>query len=115
MAAGKTIEKLFFSQKLFCWLQPFYVHHFFVNIFRSFFYDEVIPERGLCVCVSKIDSVGDPLTFPDTCGTYAAVTFRLIMFKPYDGEIIEGRVLAQDQSGILSRLFFHQTKTEKRF
>jgi len=65
------------------------------------FVNKVLPGRGMPICVSKIDSVGDPLIFPETCGTYVTTTFRLVIFKPYDGEIIEGKVMKQDASGIL--------------
>jgi len=84
--------------------------------------NKVIPNYGLVVCVTKIDSIDDPLIAPDTGGTYVQTTFRLAMFKPYDGEVILGTVANQDPSGIQVRIgkfyqdvFIPNTNLEPRY
>ena len=67
------------------------------------------PDHGLCITVSAIDKIGDAQIFMEDGSTYVDVEFRLIMFKPYNNEIIEGEIATSDDSGIrISLGFFEQ-------
>eukprot|EP01084_Bolivina_argentea_P149771 261613_1 len=67
------------------------------------------PKRGLCITVSQIDKIGDARIFLEDGGTYVDVDFRLLMFKPYNSQVIEGDIATSDASGIrISLGFFEQ-------
>ena len=67
------------------------------------------PDHGLCITVSGIDKIGDAQIFMEDGSTYVDVEFRLIIFKPYKNQIIEGCIATSDESGIRVSLgFFEQ-------
>ena len=67
------------------------------------------PHHGLCITVSAIDKIGDARIFPEDGSTYLNVDFRLILFRPYHNEVIEGEIATADASGIrISLGFFEQ-------
>ena len=67
------------------------------------------PHHGLCITVSAIDKIGDARIFPEDGSTYVDVDFRLILFKPYNNQVIEGEIANADASGIrISLGFFEQ-------
>ncbi|KAL5058765.1 hypothetical protein RYX36_030369 [Vicia faba] len=71
------------------------------------FLDKVIANLGLCVSVYDIVSMEGGSIFPgDGAPTYLVV-FNLIMFRPFPGEIITGKLVSSDADGLrLSIGFF---------
>lgn len=71
---------------------------------------KVLPNHGLCVSVYDIQELGDPFIIPSDGATYSTVIFRLVVFKPWIGEILTGTITHCDyKMGIKVSLgdFFH--------
>ncbi|XP_010265332.1 PREDICTED: DNA-directed RNA polymerase III subunit RPC8-like [Nelumbo nucifera] len=74
---------------------------------EALFLDKVIPNLGLCISIYDIGDIKDGFIYPgDGASTYT-VQFRLIMFRPFVGEIIVGKLKSSDANGLnLSVGFF---------
>ncbi|KAG8100028.1 hypothetical protein GUJ93_ZPchr0013g34230 [Zizania palustris] len=71
------------------------------------FLDKVVTNLGLCVSVYDIRSVEGGFIFPgEGCSTYK-VSFRLLMFRPFVGEVLVGKISGYDEKGL------HGTLAEK--
>ncbi|XP_066394829.1 DNA-directed RNA polymerase III subunit rpc8-like [Miscanthus floridulus] len=70
------------------------------------FLDKVIANLGLCVSVYDIRSIEGGSIHPgEGCSTYK-VSFRLLMFKPFNGEVLVGRIIGYDDKGLQVSLDF---------
>ncbi|TVU21375.1 hypothetical protein EJB05_31005 [Eragrostis curvula] len=70
------------------------------------FLDKAIPTLGLCVSVYDIRSIEGGSIHPgEGCSSYT-VSFRLLMFKPFTGEILVGRISGYDEKGLQVSLDF---------
>ncbi|EFC50311.1 predicted protein [Naegleria gruberi] len=59
--------------------------------------NKILPDVGLCVSIYDFISIGDPHIYPNQQGNYfVEASFRLIVFKPFVGEIITGRIMGSD-------------------
>ncbi|XBI84403.1 hypothetical protein VPH35_092723 [Triticum aestivum] len=68
--------------------------------------DKVIANLGLCVSVYDILSVEGGFIFPgEGCSTYK-VSFRLLMFRPFIGEVLVGKISGYDEKGLQVSLDF---------
>ncbi|KAL5712391.1 hypothetical protein ACHQM5_014572 [Ranunculus cassubicifolius] len=73
---------------------------------QSLFLDKVIPNLGLCLSVYDIRSINGGFIFPgDGASTFTA-EFRLIMFRPFVGEILSGELQECDEKGLRLSLGF---------
>ncbi|KAJ9695976.1 hypothetical protein PVL29_008305 [Vitis rotundifolia] len=74
---------------------------------ESLFLDKVIANLGLCISVYDIRSIDGGFVFPgDGASTYT-VEFRLVMFRPFVGEIITAKLKESNANGLrLSPGFF---------
>ncbi|KAJ1290870.1 hypothetical protein BS78_02G276100 [Paspalum vaginatum] len=73
---------------------------------KTLFLDKVIAKLGLCVSVYDIRSVEGGSIHPgEGCSTYK-VSFRLLMFKPFIGEVLVGRISGYDDKGLQISLDF---------
>ncbi|MBA0579546.1 hypothetical protein Gorai_021799, partial [Gossypium raimondii] len=67
---------------------------------ETLFLDKVIAKLGLCISVYDIRSIKGGFIFPgDGASTYT-VEFRLIVFRPFIGEIIVAKLKESDASGL---------------
>ncbi|XP_011079992.1 DNA-directed RNA polymerase III subunit RPC8 isoform X1 [Sesamum indicum] len=72
----------------------------------SLFLDKVIEKLGLCVSVYDIRSIDGGFIFPgDGASTYT-VRFRLVMFRPFVGEVISARLKESSKDGLRLSLGF---------
>jgi len=70
------------------------------------FLDKVLANLGLCVSVYDIISVEGGFIFPgEGCSTYK-VSFRLLMFRPFTGEVLVGKISGYDEKGLQVSLDF---------
>ncbi|KAJ8651528.1 DNA-directed RNA polymerase [Lichtheimia ornata] len=70
------------------------------------FANKVIPDVGLCVCVHDIlEASPGAILHGDGC-SYIKTTFRLVIFRPFVGEVITGRVKSCSSSGVRVTLGF---------
>nr|BAK08181.1 predicted protein [Hordeum vulgare subsp. vulgare] len=70
------------------------------------FLDKVVANLGLCVSVYDIRKVEGGFIFPgEGCSTYT-VSFRLLMFRPFIGEVLVGKISGYDEKGLQVSLDF---------
>lgn len=68
--------------------------------------DKVIHKIGLCVCLYDIISTSDGLIGHGTGIVNVNVDFRLVVFRPFKGEILQGRIVGCSDFGIKISLDF---------
>ncbi|CAG8447151.1 8307_t:CDS:2 [Diversispora eburnea] len=62
--------------------------------------NKVIQEIGLCICLFDILSASEEVVHYGNGASYANVTFRLVVFRPFIGEILEGTVSSNTAEGV---------------
>ncbi|KAI4237190.1 MAG: hypothetical protein L6R40_005968 [Gallowayella cf. fulva] len=67
---------------------------------------KVIQKIGLCICVYDILSASDGLIGHGTGIVNVNVEFRLIVFRPFKGEIIAGKISSASEEGMRIALDF---------
>ncbi|KAL6639231.1 hypothetical protein ACP70R_022961 [Stipagrostis hirtigluma subsp. patula] len=81
------------------------------------FLDKVIANLGLCISIYDIRSIEGGFIHPgEGCSTYkelrfpssssGQVSFRLLMFKPFAGEVLVGKISGYDDKGLQVSLDF---------
>ncbi|KAJ9468608.1 DNA-directed RNA polymerase III subunit rpc8 [Diplonema papillatum] len=53
----------------------------------------VVPKVGLCICVYDVISYSDALLHPGDGASFSTVTFRMVVFRPFHGEVLKGRIV----------------------
>jgi DNA-directed RNA polymerase III subunit RPC8 len=59
--------------------------------------DKVIPNLGLVVTVYDVLSIEGGLVYPNNGAAFFDVTFRLVVFRPFVGEVLVGRLKSCDR------------------
>ncbi|KAL4853308.1 DNA-directed RNA polymerase III subunit rpc8 [Chlorella vulgaris] len=72
------------------------------------FLDRVVPNLGLVVTLHDILSIGDGCVYPSDGGAHYKVSFRVIVFRPFRGELLVGKVLKMTRDGVYVDLGFFQ-------
>ncbi|GER29718.1 DNA-directed RNA polymerase III subunit RPC8 [Striga asiatica] len=62
--------------------------------------DKVIENLGLCVSVYDIQSINGGFVFPGNGASTHTVVFRLVMFRPFVGEVISARLMESTKDGL---------------
>lgn len=62
------------------------------NLIETKFSNKVIPEVGLAICVYDILKIGDCYLFEGDGAAHCEVVFRMVVFSPFVGEVLEGKV-----------------------
>jgi DNA-directed RNA polymerase III subunit RPC8 len=71
------------------------------------FCNKVVPHCGLAISVFDLAQVGDPYVHQGEPSVAVSVVFRLIVFRPFNGEVLLGKVRSCDeQNGINVSLGF---------
>ncbi|KAF2139129.1 uncharacterized protein K452DRAFT_255268 [Aplosporella prunicola CBS 121167] len=68
--------------------------------------NKVIQEVGLCICLRDILKSSEGLIGHGTGIVNVNVEFRLVVFRPFKGEIIEGKISGSNPQGINVQLDF---------
>jgi len=68
--------------------------------------NKVLADQGLCICVHGLDSVGPPIIYGGDGAAHVRVQFRLVVFRPFAGEVLTARVKACDATGLLVSVDF---------
>ena len=58
------------------------------------------------MCLYDFEDIGDPYIYPAEGCAHQYVKFRLVVFKPFLGEIITGKIYKSDSEGIRISLGF---------
>ncbi|OMP09830.1 hypothetical protein COLO4_05101 [Corchorus olitorius] len=75
---------------------------------KSLFLDKVIANLGLCISVYDIRSIKGGFVFPGEGSSTYTVEFRLIMFRPFVGEVIVAKLKECDARGLRLSLGFFE-------
>lgn len=62
--------------------------------------NKVIPDVGLCVCLFDILEASEGRVKWGDGGLWHSVKARLVVFRPFIGEILVGKVMSSDEKGI---------------
>merc|ERR1711939_1015711 len=73
---------------------------------RKKYCNAVVKNVGLGICVYSIDKIWKGYILPTTGDCHAKVLFKLVIFKPFVGEILIGKLRSSDKSGIVVSLDF---------
>lgn len=68
----------------------------------------IIPEIGLCVSFYDFITIDDSIIFPGDGGAHTSVIFRLIVMRPFIGELLTGNVLLCTNDGVRVTLGFFE-------
>lgn len=70
------------------------------------FVNKVLADVGLCICFYDFVEVGDPYVYPGEGSAHQRVTFRLVVFRPFVGEVLIGKLVSSNNEGIKVSLGF---------
>ncbi|ODV90145.1 hypothetical protein CANCADRAFT_101697 [Tortispora caseinolytica NRRL Y-17796] len=70
------------------------------------FSNKVLLDTGLCICLYDIESIQDGMLRPGDAGIYVNVEFRMIVFRPFIGEVLVGWISSCTSEGIKVRMHF---------
>lgn len=73
---------------------------------EALFLDKVITDLGLCISVYDIQSINGGFIFANEGAPTYTVKFRLIIFRPFIGEIISARLKESNADGLRLTLGF---------
>ncbi|CAJ0629527.1 9017_t:CDS:2 [Entrophospora sp. SA101] len=62
--------------------------------------NKVVQGVGLCICLFDILNASEEIVHYGDGASYARVVFRLVVFRPFIGEIIEGKVSSNTSEGV---------------
>lgn len=62
--------------------------------------NKVLLNVGLGISFYDFISIGDPYLYPGAGSSIQVVTFRLVVFRPFVGEVLIGKVLSSNKDGI---------------
>ncbi|KAL9246077.1 hypothetical protein vseg_019657 [Gypsophila vaccaria] len=79
-----------------------------IDELQSIFLDKVISKLGLCVSIYDLKSIDGGFVLPNDGAPAYTVVFRMIMFRPYLGEIIAGKIVDSDSKGLRLSLGFFE-------
>jgi DNA-directed RNA polymerase subunit E'/Rpb7 len=70
------------------------------DVIQQRFFDRVVPQLGLVVTLYDVQSIEGGFIYPNDGAAYFRVRFRLVVFRPFVGEILVGRLRACTRNGI---------------
>lgn len=68
--------------------------------------NHVLDGEGLCICLHSVNKMSEPGVHFGDGGAHVKVEFQLIVFRPFEGEVMTGKIVQCDRSGILVGLEF---------
>nr|WCZ58336.1 RNA polymerase III subunit RPC8 [Paratrimastix eleionoma] len=68
------------------------------NAIRERFCRKLIHDVGLCITLYDITAMGESAIHPGDGAVYIRTKFRLVVFRPFDGEILVGKIVACSKS-----------------
>ncbi|XP_010542701.1 PREDICTED: DNA-directed RNA polymerase III subunit RPC8 [Tarenaya hassleriana] len=78
------------------------------SVLESIFLDKVVAKLGLCVSVYDIQSIKGGFVFPGDGAASYTVVFRMVVFRPFVGEIIVAKLKESDADGLRLTLGFFE-------
>ena len=68
----------------------------------------MISDFGLCICIQDFSRVEDAIIYPADGGAHHRVVFRVIVFRPFVGEIAVGTIVGSDENGLKVSIEFFE-------
>jgi DNA-directed RNA polymerase subunit RpoE len=82
------------------------LHEVVTDLVDEKYSNRVIPDVGLCVCVHSLDLIGAGDLYPGDGASHHKVFASLVVFRPLEGEIMEGVITSADERGMTISLGF---------
>lgn len=60
--------------------------------------NKVVPHCGLAISVFDVQTIDDPYVHPGDGAASVMATFRLVMFRPFNGQVLAGKVRSSDEA-----------------
>lgn len=73
---------------------------------NSLYCNRIIPGGGLAIAVMDVAHLGEPIIHPGNPHIYIDSTFRVIVFRPFQGEVLIGQVKSCTAEGVHITLGF---------
>lgn len=70
------------------------------------FSNKVVQDLGLCICLFDITHSSDGIVKAGDGCAYVTVEFRLVVFRPFIGEVLTGKIASCSEAGIKVTLSF---------
>lgn len=70
--------------------------------------NKVVADVGLCVALYDLVSVGDAFIHPSDGTSHSHVEFRMVVFRPFVGEVLKGRIVSCTEEHIRVSMDFVQ-------
>ncbi|KIZ03093.1 DNA-directed RNA polymerase III subunitC25 [Monoraphidium neglectum] len=70
------------------------------EVLEKDYLDRVIPELGLVVTIYDVLSVEGGHIYPNDGAAYFRVVFRLVVFRPFAGEVLVGKIVSCSKKGV---------------
>lgn len=68
--------------------------------------NKIIENLGMCILVHGIEDAKPAFLYAGDGGAHMRVKFRMVVFRPFEGMVIEGSIMQQDKTGIMVGLQF---------
>ncbi len=68
--------------------------------------NKVVVDLGLCISVFDVLEAEDPYVHPGDPNAFVKCRFRLIVLRPFEGEVIVGKIRSCDEDGVHVALEF---------
>ncbi|KAJ1618178.1 RNA polymerase III subunit Rpc25-domain-containing protein [Pavlovales sp. CCMP2436] len=81
-------------------------HEAVVSAVNCKYANKVILDIGLCLQLYDVVKVGDAALHPGSAAQHVAVVFRMVVFRPFIGEILEGTIKSSSRAGVVVTLNF---------
>ncbi|CAN6441090.1 unnamed protein product [Victoria cruziana] len=75
---------------------------------EKLFVDKVIKDLGLCVSIYGLKSIDGGFILPGEGASTYTVVFGVVMFRPFVGEVIIGKIKSSDDTGLCLSLGFFE-------
>ena len=66
--------------------------------------NRVIHNIGLVICLFDIIKMSDPVVLPGQPDVIMTLEFRMVVFRPFIGEVLSGKVFKSTQDGVYVHL-----------
>lgn len=103
-------SEVFITQSLHDFLDSFsplyFCHQVIIEQIEIKYVNKVIPNVGLGIAFFDYVSVGEPYLYPAAGSAIRLVVFRLVVFRPFIGEVITGRVTRMSKDGLAVSIDF---------
>jgi DNA-directed RNA polymerase III subunit RPC8 len=67
--------------------------------------NKVIQKVGLCICLYDILNTSDGIVGQEGGNVHVNVTMRIVVFRPFKGEIIEAKINSAEPSGMRGKIY----------